>query len=75
MGSEPMKIEAHTKFGDIVKASRNYHPGLGVIAISTVAGTVDASAKENVRKRPSALPPIVGRVDVPIELAEHSGAE
>jgi prephenate dehydratase len=75
MGSEPMKIEEHTKFGDVVRASRNYHPGLGVIAISTVAGTVDASAKEIVRKRPSALPPIVGRVDVPIELALFGSSE
>lgn len=64
-----IEIEPHRRFGDVVRASRNTTPGLGVIAISTVAGTVEDSAKEIVRRRPSALPPIVARVDVPIELA------
>lgn len=62
-------IDEKRKFGEVVKASRSNFPGLGVIAISTVAGTVEDSAKEIVRKRPSALPPIVARVDVPVELA------
>ncbi len=68
-GDEQVSIDPKRKFGEVVKSSRSQHPGLGVIAISTVAGTVDDSAKEIVRKRPSALPPVVGRVDVPIELA------
>jgi prephenate dehydratase len=57
------------RFGDVVRASRNTVPGLGVIAIATVAGTVEDSAAEIVRKRPSALPPIVGRVDIPVKLS------
>ncbi len=64
-----IEIDSKNRFGDFVRASRNNFPGLGVIAIATVAGTVDASAAEIVRKRPSALPFITGRVDVPIELA------
>ena len=68
-GGLTVAINEKEEFGDVVRASRSMFPGLGVIAISTVAGTVDASAKEIVRKRPSALPPIVGRVDVPVELA------
>lgn len=56
-------------FSEVVRASRQYYPGLGVIAISTRAGTVDESAAQIVRKRPSTLPPIVARVDVPVELA------
>lgn len=62
-------FESHHRFGEVIKASRKTVPGLGVIAISTVAGTVEDSAKEIVRKRPSALPPVVARVDVPIELS------
>src|SRR3989344_2759858 len=64
-----VEIYPQNRFGEVVRASRNKFPGLGVIAIATVAGTVDDSAAEIVRKRPSALPPIVGRVDIPIELA------
>ena len=64
-----ISIEPHHRFGEVIRASRNTIPGLGVIAISTVAGTVEDSAKEIVRKRPSALPPVVARVDVPIELS------
>lgn len=64
-----VQVDSKNHFGDVVRASRNHDPGLGVIAIATVAGTVDSSAAEIVRKRPSALPPIVGRVDVPVELA------
>lgn len=68
-GEFDIHIEPFNRFGDVVHASRRTYPGLGVIAISTVAGTVEDSAKEIVRKRPSALPPIVARVDLPIELA------
>lgn len=64
-----VEIVPYDRFGEVVRASREYCPGLGVIAIGTVAGTVDDSAREIVRKRPSALPPIVGRTDVNIELA------
>ena len=64
-----VEIHPYRHFGEVVRASRNTVPGLGVIAISTVAGTVEDSAREIVRKRPSALPPIVARVDVPIELS------
>lgn len=70
-----VEIEPKSRFGEVVRASRNYEPGLGVIAISTVAGTVDDSAREIVRKRPSALPPIVGRADISIELALISSRE
>lgn len=65
----PVIIDEKKEFGDVVRASRSEHPGLGVIAICTVAGTVEDSAREIVRKRPSALPPIVSRVDVPVEMA------
>jgi prephenate dehydratase len=68
-GDRPVVIEEHREFGKVVRASRAWDPGLGVIAISTIAGTVEKSAKEIVRKRPSALPPIVGRVDLNVELA------
>ncbi len=64
-----VEVDEKRKFGEVVKASRSTFPGLGVIAISTVAGTVEDSATELVRKRPSALPPIVGRVDLPIMLS------
>lgn len=57
------------KFGEVVRSSREGEPGLGVIAISTVAGTVEDSAKEIVRKRVSALPTVVARVDLPVKLA------
>jgi prephenate dehydratase len=56
-------------FSDVVRSSRLTEPGLGVIAISTVAGTVDDSARQLVRKRVAALPPVVARVDLPIKLA------
>lgn len=62
-------IDEKKKFGEVIRASRSSHPGLGVIAITTVVGTVEASAKQIVRQRPSALPPVVARVDLPVELA------
>lgn len=65
----PVDIMPLRRFGDVVRASRKYRPGLGVIAISTVAGTVEDSARSIVRRRPSALAPIVGRTDISIELA------
>jgi len=61
-------IDPKKHFGQVVKASRNHKPGLGIIAISTVAGTVEESAREIVGRRPSALPSIVARVDIPVEL-------
>lgn len=68
-GDLPVVIKDMRKFGPVVRASRNAEPGLGVIAIRTVAGTVQGSAAEIVRHRPSALPPIVARVNLPVELA------
>ena len=68
MGQE-VKIEDKKEFGEVVVASRENFPGLGVIAISTLAGNVEKSAKKIVGQRPSALPYIVGRVDLPVELA------
>lgn len=70
-----VEFESHQRFGEVVRASRNTLPGLGVIAISTVAGTVEDSAKEIVRRRPSALPPVVARVYVPIELSLIGSSE
>lgn len=69
LAGDEIEFDPKVRFGEVVRASRMTNPGLGVIAISTVAGTVDDSAREIVRKRVSALPPIVGRVDVPIKLS------
>lgn len=63
-----VKILDYDHFGDVVRASRSYHPGVGVIAIRTAMGTVDRSAAEIVRARPSALPTITGRVDIDVSL-------
>ncbi len=64
-----------SKFDDVVAASRRKDPGLGVIAINTAAGAVEASAKAMFGKRTSALPWIVAREDVPIQLALISSHE
>lgn len=69
LAGNDIDYDAHRDFGEVVKASRLGYPGLGVIAISTVAGTVDDSAKQVVRKRVSALPDVVARVDLPVKLA------
>jgi prephenate dehydratase len=68
-GGIDVDVDEKRKFGEVVVASRSTFPGLGVIAIKTVAGTVEDSATELVKKRPSALPPVVGRVDLPIMLS------
>lgn len=64
-----VQIEEHHKFGEVIRASRSKSPGLGVIAIRTVVGTVDASAAIIVTEGAAALPPIKGRVDLEVELA------
>jgi prephenate dehydratase len=69
LAGDDIDIDPHRTFSPVVRASRNYEPGLGIIAICTVAGTVEDSAREIVKKRVSALPPIVARVDLPVKLA------
>lgn len=64
-----VNVESHDEFGEVVRAARKDYPGLGVIAYRTVAGTVEQSARSIIGRRTSALPPIVGRVDVPVKLA------
>lgn len=69
LAGEDIEFDPKVRFGEVVRASRMTYPGLGIIAISTVAGTVDDSAREIVKKRVAALPPIVARVDVPVQLS------
>ncbi len=64
-----VKLDVKNEFGEVITASRNHFPGLGVIAITTAAGAVEKSAKAIVRNRPAALPPVVGRVDIEVELS------
>lgn len=64
-----VRIIDKKKFGEVVVASRETKPGLGVIAISTVMGTVEESARSIVGQRVSTLPYVVGRVDLPVEFA------
>jgi prephenate dehydratase len=63
------------EFKGIVKASRGSDHDLGVIAVATAAGTVDESAAEIVRESPDALPTIIGRVDVLVQLAMIAAME
>lgn len=63
-----VEIFDRKSFTDIISATRDGIPDLGVLAVSTVEGVVDDSVRELVRQRPSELPPIVARVDVPVPL-------
>ncbi len=64
---KPVGFATMDTFGGVVRTTRN-ETNLGAIAICTVAGTVDASAKEIVCQRPSALPSVVGRQDIEVQL-------
>lgn len=69
-------IDDCPNFKTVVKASRSEGPGgAGVIAIKSARGTIDRSAAELVRARPSALPTIVGRVDLPVSLVLAAACE
>lgn len=66
---ESVDIEDCPDFSAVVRASRADGPGgAGVIAVKSALGTIDRSAAQLVRTRPSALPTIVGRVDLEVSL-------
>lgn len=63
-------------FPAVIRASRADGPGgAGVIAVQSAMGTIDRSAAQLVRTRPSALPTIVGRVDLEVSLVLAAAAE
>lgn len=68
MVGENIQVYDCRTFGQVVRSARDENIGIGVIAISTAKGTVDRSAAELVRARPSALPTVVGKVNIKVPL-------
>lgn len=56
-------------FTEVITASIDEYPGLGVMAINTAAGTVERSARKMVGRRAAALPQVVARIDLSIGLS------
>lgn len=59
----------YLKIGEVVQACRRDSPGLGVVAVSTAAGTVNKFTEQVIQYQPDTVPRVVGRTDVPVSLA------
>jgi prephenate dehydratase len=71
-----VNIEDCPDFPAVIRASRADGPGgAGVIAIRSAFGTIDRSAAQIVRARPSALPTITGRFDAEVSLVLAAACE
>lgn len=68
-GTNNVGIMDFDDFDDVLTASINEDPGLGVMAINTAAGVVDRPARRMVGRRAAALAPVVRRVDLEIGLS------
>ncbi len=68
-GTSDIEIMDFEDFDDVLTASINEVPGLGVVAINTAAGVVDRPARRMVGRRAAALAPVVKRVDLEIGLS------
>lgn len=68
-GTPEIDILDFPDFEDVLTASLNEHPGLGVVAVNTAAGVVDRSARTLFANRTSAQAPLVKRVDLDIALS------
>jgi prephenate dehydratase len=68
-GTSDIDIIDCDDFRDVITASINEDPGLGVMAINTAFGTVERSARRMVGRRAAALAPVVARVDLEIGLS------
>lgn len=68
-GTVDIGIMDFDDFDNVLAASINEDPGLGIVAINTAAGVVDRPARRMVGRRAATLAPVVKRVDLEIGLS------